>query len=383
VKLIRPMTINDAALVSSNVAETDEEVWSASKYYATGDEVMVTTGTHKRYEALTGTGETVSMTIATPCVITWPGSAPAVDTPFQLSTTGALPTNLVAGTTYYVKAPSGATSNVAATAGGANINTTGSQSGVHTSRRGVNLNKDPTDQTNNADEWLELGSTNRWKMFDQSISAPTTNADEIEVVLQQSERVNSVAVLNVSAAQVQVVMTDPTDGVVYDETVSLVSDSGIQDWYAYFFEPIVRLSDQVFTDLPPYAAATLTVTLTDTGSTVSCGELVAGLSREIGGTNYGAELGIQDYSVKTRDDFGNFTILEREYSRRGVFSLWLDAGFTDELFELLSSYRATPIVYIGSDDLRSSIIFGFFKDFNVELAYPSITLCSIEIEGLT
>jgi hypothetical protein len=47
-----------------------------------------------------------------------------------LATTGALPTGLTAGTTYYLENVSGATANLAATPGGAAINTSGVQSGV-------------------------------------------------------------------------------------------------------------------------------------------------------------------------------------------------------------------------------------------------------------
>lgn len=81
----------------------------------------------------------VTMTIASPCVITWPGNLPTANTSFTLITTGALPTGLVAGTTYYVKSPSGSTSNVSATAGGSAINTSGSQSGVHTAKVAIAL----------------------------------------------------------------------------------------------------------------------------------------------------------------------------------------------------------------------------------------------------
>jgi hypothetical protein len=47
-----------------------------------------------------------------------------------LGTTGALPTGLTAGTTYYVVNASGTSFSLAATSGGAAINTSGSQSGV-------------------------------------------------------------------------------------------------------------------------------------------------------------------------------------------------------------------------------------------------------------
>lgn len=75
---------------------------------------------------------TVTMTIASPGVISWTAHGLAAGVGVKFSTTGALPTGLVAGTTYYVVSPTTDAFSVAATPGGAAINTTGTQSGVHT-----------------------------------------------------------------------------------------------------------------------------------------------------------------------------------------------------------------------------------------------------------
>jgi len=74
-----------------------------------------------------------TITIAAPGVVTC--SLGTVLTDGQgvvLSTTGALPTGLVPGVTYYVKTPVSTTFNLAATPGGAAITTSGTQSGTHT-----------------------------------------------------------------------------------------------------------------------------------------------------------------------------------------------------------------------------------------------------------
>ncbi len=78
--------------------------------------------------------EGVVISIASPGVITWPNHGLNVTDPVVFTTTGALPTGLVAGTTYYVAAAGYAAGSftVSATPGGAAINTTGAQSGVHT-----------------------------------------------------------------------------------------------------------------------------------------------------------------------------------------------------------------------------------------------------------
>ena len=77
---------------------------------------------------------TATMTIASPCVVTLNSHALTANDTIRFTTTGALPTGLVVGTTYYVIS-TGLTANtfqLALTAGGTAINTSGSQSGTHT-----------------------------------------------------------------------------------------------------------------------------------------------------------------------------------------------------------------------------------------------------------
>lgn len=82
-----------------------------------------------------GIENTVAISIASPGVLTATAHGLTAGTPVVLSTTGALPTGLVAGTTYFVAAtpaPAANTFSLAATIGGAAIVTTGTQSGIHT-----------------------------------------------------------------------------------------------------------------------------------------------------------------------------------------------------------------------------------------------------------
>ncbi len=81
---------------------------------------------------LTMSSATVTVTIASPGVFTWTSHGLFDGTPIKFTTNGALPTGIVAGTTYYVKSPSTHTFSVSATSGGVAITTSGSQSGTHT-----------------------------------------------------------------------------------------------------------------------------------------------------------------------------------------------------------------------------------------------------------
>jgi hypothetical protein len=88
-----------------------------------------TNGLSTRGVALNSLGGTVTLTIASPCVITL-SNVLAEGTAIKLATTGALPTGLTAGTTYYLINVDGVTANLSTSITGAAINTSGSQSGT-------------------------------------------------------------------------------------------------------------------------------------------------------------------------------------------------------------------------------------------------------------
>jgi hypothetical protein len=78
-------------------------------------------------------GEAVVVTIsnASPAVVTWAGHGHAANTPVTFSTTGTLPAPLVNGNAYYVVSPVAGSFNLSATPGGPAINTTTAGAGVH------------------------------------------------------------------------------------------------------------------------------------------------------------------------------------------------------------------------------------------------------------
>jgi hypothetical protein len=77
---------------------------------------------------------TFTVTIASPAVLTFAAYTPVDNTVILLSTTGALPTGLSAGTAYYIVGSSGSTCSLALTMAGTAINTSGTQSGTHSAQ---------------------------------------------------------------------------------------------------------------------------------------------------------------------------------------------------------------------------------------------------------
>lgn len=117
-RLLRPASIDDAVLTSSNVPENDYPAWSASATYALGARVILS-ATHRIYE----------------------------------------------------------------------------------SAANGNVGNDPT---GSAGQWIDIGPTNRWAMFDEALGSQTERAGSIVVSLDPVDPIDAVALLDVTAVSVRV-----------------------------------------------------------------------------------------------------------------------------------------------------------------------------------
>jgi len=234
--------------------------------------------------------------------------------------------------------------------------------------------------------WSFVGPDNTHAMFDGQVSTETTKATAPLIVTVACGIVNSIALLGLTGTSVSVVMRDGgASPPVYSRTINL-EGSIILDWYMYFFEPFEQLSEVVLTDLPPYSGGQITMTLSS-GSAVAIGEMLVGTVYGLGemALEHGATIGIIDYSRKDTDvDTGLTTFVQRAYSKRMSGQFLIENGSISGVQKVLSGVRAVPSVYIGSEDedYSSLIVYGFYRDFSIDIAYPTHSFCRIEVEGL-
>jgi hypothetical protein len=250
------------------------------------------------------------------------------------------------------------------------------------SLQAANTNKQP--DTSPA-WWTDVGPSNQRAMFDSQVSTATTRATPLTVTVAPGVGVNSLALLGLDATSVTVTVTDGAGGpTIYSRTVSL-DDTQIVDWLAYFFEPYDFRSQLVLTDLPMYGSARITASISAGAGTVACGTMTYGNVYELGDSQRGASAGIRDYSKKETDEFGTTTFVVRAFSGRMEAQLVIPQARLNFVHRLLAALRATPCVWIGSArrDLQPLTVFGFYRDFNLDIAYPDYSLCRLEIEGLT
>ena len=235
--------------------------------------------------------------------------------------------------------------------------------------------------------WVDIGATNRYAMFDDKNGSKSIDTNTLEVELTPNQVYTALAMFYVNGAEsIQVVMTAPVDGIVYDETISMLDNQDIIDYYEWFFYPIINITEFLLTDLPTYINATLKITITGGGS-VEVGSAPFGAQSTLGVANYGTSFDLIDLSKKEQDEFGNYTIRTRPASDVVDFDVSVPRARTRYVRNLVATYRNKPVVWIGggesdSQDSSSIFTFGYYKSFRVNIDSPSICSATLQVEEL-
>ena len=253
---------------------------------------------------------------------------------------------------------------------------------IYQSLQASNLNKPPE---SNPTWWARLGPGNRWAMFDDQVSTQTKQATGPLVVSLATGAMDALAVLGVDADSVRLVVKDGAAGpTVYDQAQGMAAEA-VVSWYDYFFnDPNYRRTQALFKDIPLFGSSVATLTFAS-GSPVKVGHVAFGRLKSLGALRYGVRAGIKDFSRKDTDDFGNTTFVRRAYSKYITGTLEVEKVDLNQVQNLLSTLRATPVVWVGSDDPYYSdtlLVFGFYRDFYSSIDYPTLAIYSLEIEGL-
>lgn len=392
-KVIRPITITNNNLTSSTLADVDADAvaYNVATNYALNAKIT-----------FNDPPLAVTMTIADPCVITWAAHEFVLWNPISFTTTGALPTGIVASTTYYIsKLPSLDTFEVSETIGGVPVRTSGSQSGTHTatlqwhktykSLQAANTGNSPR-KAAGVTWWQDQGASNKWAMFDGSVTSQSVGTT-ITVRIRTAEFFDTVAVLNVKGGTYTISTLTSALGITYTTgAVSLTSTAWPSDPAdPYAITNLTQTTEQlenVFItglnlNLTNSYYVDITITSAKAASMSSIGACLIGNSAYLGGAEYGASVGIQDYSVINQDAFGNYSIVPRTFSKKASFTIPILATTLDKVFELLTRLRATPALYMGSSGKTATVIYGFPSDWSIVYSQPTYCVLQIELKGLT
>lgn len=231
--------------------------------------------------------------------------------------------------------------------------------------------------------WFVVGATNLHKPFDGFIADAASNASTITYEITPGALCTAVAVFGASGHTVQLVVNDPNDGEVFNQSVGLISTVNVFDEYSYCFAPFVFDTEALFADLPPYPNATFTLTITS-DSEAKLGQLVLGEDIELGVTKPGTGVSFEDYSQKDRDTFGRAIIVERPFADIADFDFAFPAEKTRLIRDLIAAQRAKPTVYYTAADKigYGTLVYGLTKPLNVVLTSHNISDATLEVESL-
>lgn len=231
--------------------------------------------------------------------------------------------------------------------------------------------------------WLDTGAINRLRMFDGKLDSVTTGGEELNIAITPNAQVTGLAMFNVSASTIEITMTDPVDGIVYESgVISMIDNSAVTDWYSYYFAPYIVKYDFATVDLPSYPDAVIDIKVSAIDSNVQVGEIVVGRVSTLGITQFGTSVGILDFSKKEQDQFGNFNIIKRKFSKRADYDVKMSTNNVSGSQRFLSSNRSTPMVWIGDVNREETIIYGYYKSFDIVLSNPALSDTAITVEGL-
>lgn len=204
-------------------------------------------------------------------------------------------------------------------------------------------------------KWLDVAPTNRWAMFDQALGSATVSGAGIDVTLNAGAA-TALALLDVVGTAVRVRVGG------YDRTMA------------------VGPGATTFLDLPG-TGAPIRVTIDGNGG-VAVGTLLVGRLVSLGVTEAGPTASINDYSRKEIDDFGEVTVVQRAWSKKMAAKALIDTAALDVVFNRVAAVRARPSLWIGQSGIDCLTIYGFFKDFSIEVG-ETVSKLSLSIEGLS
>ena len=258
-----------------------------------------------------------------------------------------------------------------------------------------NLNLYPPDNlsvTGGHVYWQLVSATERWKLFDMIVAPDRANASgnvvgskwdadtmwELGTVWDSATYssmqitvepgvIDAVSLLNVDAESIDVVVNDPISGEVYAETKVPSTNT---------------YCNVIFEDIPSYPNATVTAIIRNRTEDVNVGEIVYGKVKTLGKALYGVNVGLTDYSVKQVSAFGEFSILERAFSKRIDCNFTMTLAAHSGVMRILENYRSTPLVWIISSSYSTTLIYGYYRDFSMSLPNPTLANCALSIEGL-
>ena len=236
--------------------------------------------------------------------------------------------------------------------------------------------------------WVETRPTNYYSMLDGNSTSQTTRTSPL-IFDVEMHNYDVATLMNIEASDVLFeLILIATDEVIYSESFNTNDTSAIVDFYTYCFNEF-DLTNYVYNPNLPLAGGDtkLRITVTkDGGGDVKVGRLCIGKSFYIGEVAYGVNLGLESYSVKTTDEFGNDTLVQRGAVELNSYDIRCATSKIPPLRRKAIELDAIPILFIGDETVGSNLeqllTYGYWQNFSLVATNPTYSNISLTVKGV-
>jgi len=233
-----------------------------------------------------------------------------------------------------------------------------------------------------AAKWKLINATDRWRMFDDYLTTQSYDTTTFEVEVDSSD-CDCVGLFNLQSTTL--VLSQIVDSVVIKTETIDMDASGVDDWDEWFFAEY-ESREHVVWEFPQYGSSKVKATFTYiTGSPAQCGIMAIGKAYDLGGTAYGADFGINDYSYEKEDVVtGEMYLNEGNYSDTGNYKIWLKSHTVDFVKRKLTDNRGKAAIYdfnSATTDYDSLKYYGITK-WRIDIPGPYLSRCTFRNRGL-
>lgn len=242
----------------------------------------------------------------------------------------------------------------------------------------------PDDEANTY--WLDLGACNKYAPFQFDRNTQNDAASPYSVTVSPGARFTHIAIGNVEADDVTLEIYDSGDNLIETHTKQmLVRD--VYSWYDWLYQEHRQIKKHLFADLPPVSTHKFKLTFTRASGNVKVGHIIPGVGFDIGSAQYKTQIIRENFSVISRDTFGEAKMRKRRNIPGNNLALVQEKGQVNKIRNLIDDLNATVTFWAGivetTDGYFESVFtIGIYKDYTYSLDGPNHAIADIEIQEL-
>lgn len=230
--------------------------------------------------------------------------------------------------------------------------------------------------------WVDIGAVNRWMPFDRQPAQQAVSDDPVYYKLKPGEFIRTLSIFNISrVTNVNVKVTDPVDGVIYDKDFDLVDNSNVVDMWTYLTLPISFKKELIITDLVCFRDSEIEITIN--GDNPAVGAIVTGNESPAGRCVTGTGVRSNQFSVRKENGFGGFDIIQRGVGKIVRFRVAYDISQIEYLTNLLESIDSVYCVFIGDlPDGKVISVYGVLDPYQSDFETPTVNTLEFDVLGV-